>query len=294
MTKPNEAVVHRISSWGDYVKIINSLPLKSFGEGSYQAIDRPIFRGQSNANWKLQSKLERSLDYTWNGGTRDGKSMMGVVENLKLLNGSEWYEQTCDDILSRFRNNVIQIPGAPEIKDDVELWALGRHHGLLTPLLDWSFSPYVSTFFAFYDLYKLNEVSANPKTPPAGGTVSVWKLGLWKEVFLDGEFEAIEIKSKIGERLNAQNGLFTILKTHKFSDVETYLKSRNLASHLERFELPYEIAEEALMSMESMGLNIFRLFPDFIGAAEQANIDDFNFRIMHTFRKAQEDEEKAK
>lgn len=52
----------------------------------------------------------------------------------------------------------------PDSWGDQRFWALGRHYGLKTPLLDWSASPFIAAFFALHEecggqersLYALN------------------------------------------------------------------------------------------------------------------------------------------
>ncbi len=189
------------------------------------------------------------------------------------MNGPIWFEKTCQNILNRFRNHISQIPTHKKINDDNELWALGRHHGLLTPFLDWTSSPYIAAFFAFNDVYRRFELSKSIGTQFQNEKVVVWKLNIWDDLFIHKEFELVKVNSKIGSRINAQQGLFTVLKTNKFYDIESYLKNRNKAHYLEKIEIPYEIALEALNSLGNMGLSIFSLFPDYGGAAEQANIE---------------------
>lgn len=267
VNKDNIVRVHEIKSWTDYVEKINELDIKMTGDKSFTMSGGYIFRGHERQDYLLSSKLERNLIIeTFRGENKE-------LRNIKELNGPDWYKEKCKEILERFKNHISQIPGYGDIEDEEELWALGRHHGLLTPYLDWTFNPYIATFFAFYELYRKFEFSSTYGGKFQDRKVTVWKLNIWQEAFVEDEFELVVVKSKIGSRINAQQGLFTILKTNKFYDIESYLKSKGLGHHLERFELPYELALEALKHLDVMGLSIFKLFPDFLGAAEQSNIE---------------------
>ena len=82
-----------------------------------------LFRGQSDANW-------------------------GLIPLLNRIN-NEPEEDFIKNTLIRFKETLLEM-GFKEYSEleDEQLWALGRHHGLPTPILDWTSNPYVALYFA--------------------------------------------------------------------------------------------------------------------------------------------------
>jgi len=188
------------------------------------------------------------------------------------------YEALRDGYLERFKHFAI---GCPEIDtkglSDNEWWALGRHHGLTTPLLDWSRSPFVAAYFAFMDLAESLNRGFRKGTNSGGitfgdGSLAVWELVVTEEMEVPGEFEVFASRIDSAQRQRAQQGVFTKLAHDVCIDIESYLHSRKLAQFLFRYEIPAQEMGKALCDLDLMNINESTLFPDLDGAAARANL----------------------
>lgn len=88
-----------------------------------------VYRGQRGGDWPLASTLGRKFD----GGSIPADKRQQLLSQFELAMRGRGYD------LSAFNGDDAEI----------EKWAIGQHNGLLTPLLDWTRSPFIALFFAF-------------------------------------------------------------------------------------------------------------------------------------------------
>ena len=96
------------------------------------ALGKPrfVFRGQQNASWKLESTYQRLYK---NNAYKRRYSVL--------------------DVMQKFLGGLSEVERLPfDIKDRLSCLEYARHHGLPTPVLDCSYSPYVALYFAFTNL----------------------------------------------------------------------------------------------------------------------------------------------
>lgn len=270
------------SSWSDFLSIIDTYFL-----------DWPeyIFRGQRDAKWALRSRFQREYLQA-EERIQQVRTLVEHEEQYRVVHlGTS--EQMLKDQLERFKKASLGRRGlAPRELSEDEWWALGRHFGLATPLLDWTRSPYVACFFAMQEAQTsasglravwafshsgFREIQNNPSEIfEYGKSYSVVEQ-LADEIHPDKpdrpSIQTIESLVDENSRALNQNGLFT--RTPEGRDIEEFIQSEldlpGAAPILYRIDIAEAQRETFLRQLEAMNIHSGSLFPDLSGAADYCN-----------------------
>jgi len=248
--------VTRLESWRDFTQLLES---NFFNRHGVQL----VFRGHRRHDWGLMPTLGR---VTTNG----------IIT-----------EVLADDQLDRFRRAVRgRLSDTALVDEPDELWSVGQHHGLMTPLLDWTYSPYVALFFAFH-----KEDGQDEKDNPYR---AVYVLN--KSFLVDNETETdirvFEPRKDHHGRLVNQAGLFTfspfdatlenkltdvLADEDGFTDEELRAASEDeqpqiLARYICKIYIKNEGRDACVRHLRRMNVHHASLFPDLIGASDYCNI----------------------
>lgn len=223
-----------------------------------------VFRGHNDARWSLESTLGRRL--------RNAKidQRAWSAQELRILNVFK-------------RKAHLFLEHVPADNDSFQWLALMQHHGAPTRLLDFTWSPYVASFFSLESatadavIWAVNQPALTREFKiNTGGrpkVVKPWlmrprKIGNYEKYFVRGKhpFVVWDTPYVMNQRLIAQSGTFLVPSTLE-EPVEDIL-SRYSQEVIVKFTLrTSKLRETAMLELYRMNITHYTLFPGLDGLA---------------------------
>lgn len=229
-------IVGKELTWDEFKNHVSKLSKSQF-----------LFRGQKEP-WRLRTAFHRRGRYRISEFT--GVDVKQLHKRLSAIT-SHYFDLSVPEQNGSFFN-------------------LLQHHGYPTPLLDWSYSPYVSAFFAFRDWPIKYEGNGNVR-------IYVFNNEAWKASFrqienLDPPFPHLSVMEFIAidnPRLVPQQAVTTVTN---LDDIEAYILQQEKEAKLEflyAIDIPAKFREEAMRDLRFMGITAGSMFPSVDGVCEE-------------------------
>jgi len=207
-----------------------------------------LFRGQKNPEWKLQTSFHRAIQN--NPNITLEIYLQNIIPELNNILVSQGFE-----------NHLFYDP----VNLNSFLAKL-QHHGFPTPLLDWTYNPYIAVYFAIekIDINDINDIN---------GAFSIFIFDYIQ--WITTNFQPIDLRSPNyfvstfrpnyanNPRLITQNSILTVTNVNDIQDYLINAGNQQNKIFLYKININKEEIPQIKSDLESMGITKKKLFPSF-------------------------------
>jgi len=230
-------------TWKDY-KEIASEQIES--DGSF------IYRGQRDAKWALVSSLMRT-DLVWSLNDFQGYFnyvLPEVKEKVQAWEGRDW------DL-----TNTLGL---------AEFVAYLQHNGFPTPLLDWTFSPYIAAYFAFESVDHFDPQC--DKVAVYGFNQMAWGRKYRQEydiAYANSHVSVLRPRMVGNHKMALQQGCFTFSNAR---DIEEHILAHETDEdkYLTKYCFSVEEKPKIIKELSLMGISAVQLMPSVESVCKKA------------------------
>ena len=151
------------------------------------------------------------------------------------------------------------------LQHNAAIWSILQHHGYPTPMLDWSYSPFVAAYLAFQDADQHEDCTPR---------IYMFDQARWIERYGRTEFivdaapnqlVVVESMSVANPRHTPQQAISTVTNV---ADIEAFVRRKEQedeVTYLTVCDLPLESRPQIMRELELMGITYGSLFPGLDG-----------------------------
>lgn len=228
----------KVYSWNEYKQWVSNIVKNNAS---------CFCRGQVDPTWKLQTSFHRLAKH----------NNISIIQYLDNILPDVQYH------IGAVCNEYIDLTKAIELGSFL---ALVQHYGFPTPLLDWTFSPYIAAYFAYREVNDSILQNENVK-------IYVFDHNSWSQTFkqIHDLRETVQYVSiirpyaKHNQRIIPQQSIFTVTN---IDDMEQYIMAREIEVKKQfLYTALLSVKEKSIVMKELnlMGINEMTMFPSIDG-----------------------------